>query len=460
MKEIMGSREGVFPGEKAAMKLVNKVMVIGLDGFPYTLARRFIAEGLMPNLSNLLLEGDLIQMESVLPTVSGVAWAAFQTGRNPGDFGIFGFSDLDRNLNLLLPNASDLRAKTIYEYASEQGIRVISLGVPNTYPPRPVNGIVVGDFISPSMEKAVFPASALSKLQRNGYIMDINPAKARESLDYFKEENLRVFEGRVKTLFSLWDTEQWDLFVMHFMDTDRINHFLFRFWDSEESQNLNKRYFIDFYRRIDGLLGEIKAKLTSDIQLIVLSDHGFCRVKAEVQLNSWLASRGYLEYSRPPAHELDFPALSPNSKAFALVPGRIHILREGAWKNGSVPSADYESVRNSIISDLKNFKSQNGDAICKQILRKEDAFRGNCLEKAPDIVIDPHDGYDFKAGLGKREIFTSSPISGMHTYSDAMLYIRGIRSYAKRPVIWDLAPTILRLQGIPIPEGLEGVALM
>lgn len=438
----------------------KKVLVIGLDGFPYTLARRLIADGLMPHLSNLLREGDLVQMDSVLPTVSNIAWSSFLTGRNPGDFGIFGFSDLDRDLNLYLPNSTHLRAKTVCEYASEAGKCVISLGVPNTYPPRPVQGVMVGDFISPSLEKAVYPPSALAKLERNGYLLDINPAKARESLDYFKEENLRVFEGRVRTLFSLWDSEEWDLFVMHFMDTDRVNHFLFRFWDSDDSQNLNKKYFIDFYRRIDGLLGEIKAKLTADIQLVVLSDHGFCRLKHEVQLNAYLDSRGYLEYSRSPAHDLDFSALSPASKAFALVPGRVQILREGMWKGGSVPAGDYESVRNSIIADLKTFKSPSGDLICKRIFRKEDIFRGECLEKAPDIVIDPHDGYDFKAGLTKREIFGSSPISGMHTYYDAMLYIRGVRSYAKRPAIWDMMPTLLRMLDVPISEKMEGVELI
>ncbi len=140
---------------------------------------------------------------------------------------------------------------------------------------------------------------------------------------------------------------------------------------------------------------------------------------------------------------------------FALFP----ILSLVARKIGTVPASNHESVRNSLISGLKAFKSPSGDLICKRIFRKEDIFRGECLEKAPDIVIDPHDGYDFKAGLTKREVFNSSPISGMHTYDDAMLFIRGIRSYAKRPVIWDVMPTLLSQLGLPPPEGLEGEAL-
>jgi bisphosphoglycerate-independent phosphoglycerate mutase (AlkP superfamily) len=75
-------------------------------------------------------------------------------------------------------------------------------------------------------------------------------------------------------------------------------------------------------------------------------------------------------------------------------------------------------------------------------------------------VIDPHDGYDFKAGLGKREIFASSAISGMHTYSDALLYIGGVSRYEKRPVIWDIMPTIMGYLQCALPGALEGRSLI
>ena len=75
-------------------------------------------------------------------------------------------------------------------------------------------------------------------------------------------------------------------------------------------------------------------------------------------------------------------------------------------------------------------------------------------------MIDPQDGFDFKAGLKQPACFTSGPINGMHTFSDALVCIRGRKGYSRRPVIWDLAPTLLELFDIPPPPDLDGVSLI
>ncbi len=439
--------------------MTARVLVIGLDGFPHSLALRLMEEGVMPNFKALADEGVFAQMDSIFPTVSNVAWTSYQTGKNPGKFGVYGFAELTPEFELYIPNSTNCRSKTIQEIVSEQGKKVISLGVPGSYPPRPVNGITVGGFLSPSLEKGVYPPEALEILKETGYLVDINPMKARESLEFFKEENLRVLEGRIKTLFHLWETQPWDLFTIHFMDTDRMGHFMFRWLDEEEAGSENHRYYLDFFRRIDDMLGRVREKLDGDTRLIVLSDHGFCRIRKEVQLNRWLQDRGYLSFSRPPAHDLDFEAISPQSKAFALVPGKIYILREGKWKIGRVTESEYPALRQEIVNKLGSL-TEAGRPVCKQILKKEEAISGEYLDTSPDIIIDPHDGYDFKAGLKKNLIFETGPISGMHTYHDAMFYLKGADSLSKRPVIYDAPATILNLLGIEIPPDFDGVSLL
>jgi len=439
--------------------MADKVLVIGLDGFPHSLAQRLMEEGVMPNFKALAGEGAFAQMDSIFPTVSNVAWTSYQTGKNPGKFGVYGFAELTPDFELYIPNSTNCRSKTIQEIVSEAGKKVISLGVPGSFPPRPVNGITVGGFLSPALEKGVYPPSALEILKETGYMVDINPMKARESLEFFKEENRKVFEGRVRTLFHLWDTQPWDLFTIHFMDTDRMGHFMFRYLDDEEKGSENHRYYMDFFGWIDGMLGRVREKLDGDTRLVVLSDHGFCRIRKEVQLNRWLQDRGYLSFARPPAHDLDFEAISPQSKAFALVPGKIYILREGKSKIGRVPDAEYSALREEIIGKLGNL-TEAGRPVCKQVLRKEDVLSGDFLDFAPDIIIDPHDGYDFKAGLKKKLIFETGPISGMHTYYDAMLYLKGSDSLSKRPAIYDVPATILNLLGIDIPPDFDGVNLI
>ena len=78
----------------------------------------------------------------------------------------------------------------------------------------------------------------------------------------------------------------------------------------------------------------------------------------------------------------------------------------------------------------------------------------------PDIIIDPHDGYDLKAGLKKSQIFESGPLSGMHTFYDAMLYLQNRKTIPKRPAIYDVPATILSLLDIPLPDDFDGMNLL
>jgi predicted AlkP superfamily phosphohydrolase/phosphomutase len=85
--------------------------------------------------------------------------------------------------------------------------------------------------------------------------------------------------------------------MAHIMETDRLHHF---FW--EEMEQGHATYgpaFREFYKRVDSVLGEVRSWLDEDTTLIVLSDHGFCSIKQEVFINTWLHDAGYLHYRTP-----------------------------------------------------------------------------------------------------------------------------------------------------------------
>ena len=78
--------------------------------------------------------------------------------------------------------------------------------------------------------------------------------------------------------------------------------------------------------------------------------------------------------------------------------------------------------RAELIEKLKTLKDPDtGQAVCNKVMKREEVFSGNYADRAPDIIIDPHDGYDLKARLGEGELFERGVLNGMHTYSDAML---------------------------------------
>jgi len=435
----------------------KKVVVLGLDGFPYTLMKKLTKQGVMPSMAGLVEHGSLVQMDSIYPTVSSVAWSSFVTGKNPGRFGVFGFTEVSKNFKLQLPTSRNIRAKTIWEIASAAGKSVIGLGVPLTHPPRPVNGILVSGFLAPRLEGAVSPSSALAKLRRTGYKLDIDPMRARQSVDLLCEDLIDVFDARSRTLLDFYESEPWDLLVCHVMETDRLGHFMWH--HVADGGDGHGEFVVDFFRKIDRLIGEIASRLDDDTTLVVMSDHGFCRVSHEVQVNHWLESEGYLktDLSRGEGAE----SIAPGSKAFAQVPGRIHILREDSWREGAVSSDEYEQLRDEIISGLKKWTdTSTGKNICRKVMKKEEVFEGPFLATAPDIVMDPTDGYDLKGAFGGKEPFTHGPITGMHTQWDALLYISSHEITDRRPVVSDIGATVLELMDVAVPDDWQGVSVI
>src|SRR6266446_1361953 len=135
----------------------GRAVVLGLDGVPYSMLRDLISCGVMPQMARLVDAGTLQRMESTLPCVSSVAWTSFRTGVNPGQHGITGFTDRrPGTYKTHFPTTKSILPSTFDEYADFTGLKVVMTGMPVNYPPVNLkNGISVGCFLSPSIEKAV-----------------------------------------------------------------------------------------------------------------------------------------------------------------------------------------------------------------------------------------------------------------------------------------------------------------
>jgi predicted AlkP superfamily phosphohydrolase/phosphomutase len=400
----------------------KRIVGVGLDGFPHSLALQLMEGGVMPNLAALAKQGALKKIHSVHPTVSGVAWSAFQTGKNPAEFGVFGFVELKPDFDLYIPNHNDLKCRTIWKQLDTAGKKFASLGIPMTYPPPKGSGFVVSGFLAPELnDAAVSTSDVLERLRKTGYEIDIDPTVAAKSLERFKADLTRVSQARQRTALSLLAEERdWDFFFVHVMDTDRLNHFM---WACQyEQSGPNRDFFFDFYRGIDEFLGQVRQTAGDDYGLMICSDHGFCELKCEFQLNRWLREQGYLDYENAP--QKAYKAVRPGSRAVSLVPGRVYILREGVWQAGAVAEAQYEPLREELIEKLGAVvHPETGEAVCKKVFKREEVFKGRFIQSAPDLVIDPCDGFDLQSRLGAGKFFDKGPRTGMHTYENAMLWV-------------------------------------
>jgi len=415
--------------------------VIGLDGTRYSLITRLMDEGRMPHFAALVRQGYIQPLNSVYPTVSSVAWSTYMTGANPARHCIFGF--LDRKLGsyqTFIPTASHRRAPTLWEKLSEVGRRVIVMNVPVTFPPRPVNGILISGFLSPSLEKATYPPSISRKLAAMGYRLDVDPWSARESKEKLPEDFRLTLAGRTEAMFHFMDSEPWDFFRCHVMETDRLHHFP---W--EDMTNGDPKYapaFYDCYTQIDEVLGQVARRLDDRTTLIVLSDHGFCTLKWEVQVNYWLIEKGWLSFEKTPPQSL--ADISPHARAFSLIPGRLYINLQGREPKGSVARRDYERVHEELAAAAVEMRDpETGAPMIEKVLRREDTYEGPHLEEAADLILVPHRGYDLKARLHSDTFVSKGALVGMHTYDDAFLFLNDPSFSKYVDSVQDLFPVIM-----------------
>ena len=443
-----------------------RVVVIGLDGTPCSLVQRMLDAGTMPNMAALVREGVLMPMTSVHPWVSSVAWSTIATGVNPGRHNIYGFIDRDpATMKTFIPTARRRKAPTLWRILSDAGKRVIVMNVPVTYPPEPVNGLLVAGFLAPNLDKATYPETFGQRLAAMGYRIDTDPQLARRSRDAMLADVRDALDRRLRAILDLMDNEPWDFFMAVVMETDRLHHFFFGLM--EQDHPTYAPAFFEVYRKIDRFLGEVRDRLDDGTSLLILSDHGFCSVRKAFYVNRFLAEKGWLKYRRePPDTKQGLAEIHPETQAYALDPGRIFINLQGREREGSVaPGPAYEALREAIaqalVEELRD--PETGEPMVQAVYRREELYEGPYLDGAADLILAPINGYDPKGALYKPYLtHNDETMVGMHTYDDAMLYLRVPHRVTgvEQARLQDIAPTVLQLMKVERSIPLDGRSLL
>ena len=89
------------------------------------------------------------------------------------------------------------------------GRRVFSMGVPTTYPPRAVNGILISGFLAPDLNRGTYPAAVARQLSSMGYRIDIDAWQARRDRERFLDDVFQAMERRFDVMFHYMDQEPW-----------------------------------------------------------------------------------------------------------------------------------------------------------------------------------------------------------------------------------------------------------
>lgn len=441
---------------------MKKTLVIGLDGVPCSLLKDYRERGHMPELDRILDRGhELHQMDASIPDVSSTSWSSFMTGTNPAEHGVYGFMDLKPNTyDLYFPNSETISAPTIWEMLSGSAngktsklaeryrdrlkvpYRSVVMNVPQTFPARPINGVLSAGFVCPDMEKGTYPSTTYEYLSSIGYVPDVDATKVVEDRDGFLEDVFSALRTREKAYEHLMSNEDWGLFVAVVTETDRLHHFFFdAAYDEDHPYH---QTFVRFYRELDGFIGRLYDIFTAatggDGRFITMSDHGFTAISDEVYVNTWLRKNGFLVLDT----DRDFfNQIDRGTRAFAMDPARFYINTEGRYPNGEVPEPMKDEVAAELKEKLFALVSPDGRPVIREIHTNREIYEGPLAPLGPDLVCLANDGFDLKGTLKKDDVFGRSHFKGMHTSYDAHCITPEGTQVPERLKIEDLAPIIL-----------------
>ena len=402
---------------KKNIKRKKRTVIIGLDGVPYSLIENLTNNGIMPETKKLVEKSVFKQMESSIPEISSVAWSSIITGKNPGEHGIFGYTDIPiGTYRLSFPNFSNLRTAPFWQKDADK--KSIIINVPSTFPVKPLNGIHISGFVSLDLERSVYPESLIPKLIEFNYQIDVDSSKAHKSIDWFLNDLDKTLKARIDTYRYLWNEKGWDTFMLVFTGTDRLSHFL---WDAYENEDHKYHAsFLEHFHQIDEVIGEIANEISDDDLLVLLSDHGFEMLEREVNVNFILKENGFLKLG--PGANRNYADIDYETKAFALEPARIYINLENKYPRGAAKENEYDSLIKKIIEIFNNLELR-GRKVIKKVLRKEEIYKGPYTNQAPDIVLIPNKGFNLKANIKANEPYEKSIFTGKHTQHDAFLLV-------------------------------------
>jgi len=397
----------------------QRCVVLGLDGLPHSLARDLADSGRCPNLAHLLDLAPSHAIQSEIPDLSPVNWTSFFTASGPEQHGVFGFSNLDpRSYSLFCTDFNKVKAPTIFDRLGEQGRMSKVINLPNTYPARPIKGMLISGFVARDLASAVYPKFLLPRLQAEQYKLEADTEAGREDFNVLLGELNATLTSRRKALDLFWPDLAWDLFVLVLTETDRLGHFMFPalVQDSHPWHSACMDFMANWDRAIGDLLERYQA-LPGPKRLICLADHGFTTLKTEVDLNAWLKEHDFLHLEASPAGEWDSQSMTPATRAFALDPGRVYIHSRDRFSRGRVGPQEMQSIRSEIRKGLLELTYQ-GAPVLEAIKPGDELYPGSPYPDTPDLVCIPRPGFDLKAKFDRQEVFGFFGRTGTHTHGD------------------------------------------
>ncbi|MFH1593474.1 MAG: alkaline phosphatase family protein [Candidatus Omnitrophota bacterium] len=460
------------------MMLNKKAFVIGLDCLtPQLVFGKYL--DCMPTVKRLLNQSLWGKMRSTLPPITCPAWASMVTSKDPGQLGIYGFRNrANHSYDKLTISTSDfIKEKTLWDILKAQGKKSIVVGVPPSYPPKRINGIMTGCFLTPGEDaEYTSPGSIREEIRKSvgDYKIDVKEFRTSNK-DKLLKEIYELSDNRFSVAKYLMKNKEWDFFMFVDMGPDRIHHGFWKYCDPTHKKFKKGNKYInalkDYYIVLDKKIGDIIKNAGNDATIYIVSDHGAKRIDGCFCINEWLIKKGYLALKYYPKKITRFsPDLVNWEKTFAWGEGgyygRIFLNVKGREPRGIVEKKDYDKLRQKLIRELKKIKYKKSKAKKTVVYTPEELY-SEIKGIPPDILVFFGDLYWRSAGkVGFKDIYTfendTGPDDANHDY-DGIFIMHDKKIKRPRQLkgisIYDFAPTVLHNMGMEVPGDMEGKIL-
>lgn len=487
-----------------------KGLVIGLDGAEWRLIKPWIDEGRLPTFKRLVEGGSWGELISSLPPVTFPAWKCYSTGKNPGKLGVFWWADVDfEGGKLILHDSTSFKSYEFWDYMGSENIKVGIINMPSTYPPKRVNGFMIAGFPATDRSEYTYPPELKEKLKKR-FEYRINPKHhihvyRKEALDEISEliekrfevareyinkvdflhltifylddvqhffwkrkelilEFYQTIDSRISELIDLMGPEVY-LFIMSdhgftgLFDTFYVNEWLSK-----------KKYLVKKKTRpcigVAGKLGVTQDRIVNLGKKTRLFPFLFDRLsrKSLLRIKSSLPASGRKIHDEGVASIIDWE----KCRVVALKQGPVYLNKR------KLSGHEYENLLKELKDELLNLRHpKTKEKIIRNVWEKSEIYFGKFTDRAPDLLVSPNEGYEIDMALGLHSgeenlEFGSTQSNrgqvfnrwvGTHRGNGIFLAYgpdirRGLRVKGTR--IYDLAPTLLHILKVPIPQDIDG----
>jgi predicted AlkP superfamily phosphohydrolase/phosphomutase len=454
-----------------------KILVIGLDcAAPEIVFQR-------PKLTNIrkLMEGGCYgRLESIIPPITVPAWMCMSTSQDPGSLGVYGFRNrTDYTYSGLgVINSTSITAPAIWDYLGKAGKQVAIVGVPPCYPPRKVNGVSVGCFLTPdtTRNEYTYPAGIKSEIERvvGEYPVDVKGFRT-DNKAWLLEQIYTMTKKHFEAVRYLMATVPWDYFQFVEIGLDRIHHGFWKYHDPSHRQYVSGHPYNsaieDYYTYLDEEIGATLEMIEDDTIVLLVSDHGAQRLDGGFCVNEWLCREGLLVLKEQPKEPTPFsPKLVDWSKTKVWSEGgyyaRVFFNVQGREPNGIIPPAEYEAFRREMQARFEALKDDLGKPMNSLVFRPENIYR-EVRNVPPDLIV--HFGQLYWrsiGGVGYTDLYLQENDTGPDDCNHVQFgtFILNapnlpLRGELNNVHLLDIAPTLLDLAGEPVPDTMQGQPL-